>query len=290
MASNTNNVKLGVCSVTFDGVDLGYTKGGVDVEVKTETKKVMVDQFGNSEINEYITGRTCSAKVPLAETTLENLVRIMPGAVLVNTGAAKASGTCTFVTAAPVNTDKFTINGIDFTFKTVAIVGTNDIALAGITTVTLAAAALVTAIAASIDPLVSTISATSAAGVVTITADDAGTAGNSITLAKSFVTPANGVVSGATLTGGLNAAKAKVTVPNGIGTSLLSLAKRLVLHPVSNLPANRNDDFTIPLAMTPGEMAFSFKLDEERTFPATFTAYPDPVTKTLFIVGDESAV
>ena len=57
MSSNTENVKLGVCSVTFDGVDLGYTKGGVDVTIATTTKEVMVDQFGQSEINEYMKGR-----------------------------------------------------------------------------------------------------------------------------------------------------------------------------------------------------------------------------------------
>ena len=80
MPSSTDNVKLGVCSVTFNAIDLGYTKGGVDVEVTTETYKVMIDQFGNSEINEYILGRTVSVTTPLVETTLDNLVNIMPGA------------------------------------------------------------------------------------------------------------------------------------------------------------------------------------------------------------------
>lgn len=83
MASSTENVKLGVCSVKFNNVDLGYTKGGVEVDVSTTTKKVTVDQFGESEINEIITGRSIKVKVPLAETTLENLVAIMPGATLV---------------------------------------------------------------------------------------------------------------------------------------------------------------------------------------------------------------
>ena len=83
MASDIKNVKLGVCKVTFDGQDLGYTKGGVEVSVKTETHKVMVDQFGKTPINEYVMGREVTVKCPLAETTLENLVKIMPGATLV---------------------------------------------------------------------------------------------------------------------------------------------------------------------------------------------------------------
>lgn len=83
MSSDIKNVKLGVCKVLFDGVDLGYTKGGVEVQVKTDTHQVMIDQFGKTPINEYIMGRTVSVKVPLAETTLENMIKVMPGATLV---------------------------------------------------------------------------------------------------------------------------------------------------------------------------------------------------------------
>jgi len=173
MASDTKNVKLGVCSVSFNGVDLGYTKGGVDVEVKTTTKEVMVDQFGNSPVNEYILSRTCTAKVPLAETTLDNLVKIMPGAVL--------------VTDATVPTKK------------------------------------------------------------------------------------------------------KVTVPNAIGTSLLDLAEALVLHPIALASTDHSEDFTIPKAMTAGDVNYSYKLDQERVFTCTFKAYPDPTTKVLFVAGDSSA-
>lgn len=81
--SNTENVKLGVCRVTFGGEDLGFTKGGVEVSVETNTHEVTVDQMGETPINEYITSRSCKVTVPLAETTLENLVKIMPGATLI---------------------------------------------------------------------------------------------------------------------------------------------------------------------------------------------------------------
>jgi hypothetical protein len=86
MASDPQNVKLGVCTVLFDDVDLGYTKGGVTVEVTTETHPVTVDQFGNTPIDEIIMGRQVTATVPLAETTLDNLVKIMPGATLITDG------------------------------------------------------------------------------------------------------------------------------------------------------------------------------------------------------------
>lgn len=86
MPSSTQNVKVGVCSVEFGGTDLGYTKGGVAVEVTTESYKVTVDQFGQSVVNEVITGRSITVTTPLAETTVDNLVSIMPGATKVVDG------------------------------------------------------------------------------------------------------------------------------------------------------------------------------------------------------------
>jgi hypothetical protein len=91
MSSDTKNVKLGVCKVYFAGIDLGYTQGGVEVSVTTETHKVSVDQFGKTTINESVLGRDVKVKVPMAETTLRNMAKIMPGATLVETGAVAAS-------------------------------------------------------------------------------------------------------------------------------------------------------------------------------------------------------
>ncbi len=81
----TTNVKLGVCKVSLGGDNLGFTKGGVEVSVETESHTVMVDQLGSTPISEYITGRTCMVKVPMAETTIDHLTTIMPGAVIVGT-------------------------------------------------------------------------------------------------------------------------------------------------------------------------------------------------------------
>ena len=173
MPSSLSNVKLGVCSLTFNAVDLGYTKGGVDVEVSTETYTVMVDQFGNTPINDYIIGRTCTVTTPLAETTLDNLVSIMPGA--------------TKVTDAVDNT------------------------------------------------------------------------------------------------------KIKVDVVNGVGTNLIDSAQELVLHPIA-AGASVAEDFVIPKANTPGQMTFAYRLDEERIFNCTWTAYPDTsASNLLFTYGDKTA-
>jgi len=93
MASDTANVKVGVANITFDGTDLGYTKGGVEVEVTTEKYTVTVDQFGNTPINDYLIGRSISVTTPLAETTVDALVATMPGSTKIGTGAVKAEVT-----------------------------------------------------------------------------------------------------------------------------------------------------------------------------------------------------
>lgn len=80
---DTNNIKLGTCKISFGGEDLGLTLGGVELTVETTTHETKVDQFGETVVNEIITGRNVSVSAPLAETTLENLVRIMPGATLI---------------------------------------------------------------------------------------------------------------------------------------------------------------------------------------------------------------
>lgn len=86
MAKKTEDVKLGACNVFYDGQDLGYTSGGVEVQIETETKDITVDQLGNTKISEIIQGRNAKIKVPLAESVLENLVQVLPGASLSSNG------------------------------------------------------------------------------------------------------------------------------------------------------------------------------------------------------------
>lgn len=87
MASDTRNVKLGVCKVFYDGNDLGYTQGGVEFSVNTMTHKVNVDQFGKTTINETIIGRECTIKTPFAETTLQNMQALLPNLSLTLEGS-----------------------------------------------------------------------------------------------------------------------------------------------------------------------------------------------------------
>lgn len=82
MASSTENIKMGTCKITYDGVDLGFTMGGVEVTVATTTHETKIDQFGDTVANETVMGRTITIAAPLVETTLDNMALLMPGATL----------------------------------------------------------------------------------------------------------------------------------------------------------------------------------------------------------------
>ena len=268
MASSTNNVKLGVCTVEYGGVDLGYTKGGVEVEVATETFKVMIDQFGNTPIKEYITARTCMVRAPLAETTLEILRDIMPGATLTDNAVAQVT---TVTTATPSDATEYsiTINGSVYAFTTT---GTTEAGLTdGLVGVINADPARAMDATNGGDDLVLTgkISGQSYTVVETV-----GSAGSFDTVVET--TPA------------ATGAK-RVDVTTNVSTDLKAIAQTLKLHPVS-AGDDKNEDFIIPLCATGGSLQYSYKLDEERIFTAEFNAYPDDTQGgLLFQIGDEAA-
>lgn len=122
----------------------------------------------------------------------------LPGAsVVFEMGMAKATGTLTF--ASVVATDVFTVNGVSFTAVASGATG-NQFNVGADDTLT--AADAVRAINASASALVSGdagVTATSALGVITLTARTAGVTGNAITItsADATITPSD-----ARLTGG----------------------------------------------------------------------------------------
>lgn len=289
MKSTTKNVKLGVCQVFYAGVDLGYTQGGVEVTVKTDTHKVNVDQFGKTTVNEYIMGRDVSAKVPLAETTIENMVAIMPGATITTTGGGVATGTITIATN-PTNGETITVNGVTVTFKTAATAA-NEVTIGATASAT--ATALAAALNASVTPAIAAAQYSAAAAVVTVTYGAAlfGASGvktiegNDFTLATGTAS-AKVTMSGATLTGGSDPTAKSVSVTTSIGTDLLAIAKELRFHPKNKAATDLSDDFVIPLASTAGALNFAYKLENERIYNVEFMGYPDAANNgKLFTVG-----
>lgn len=284
MPSDIKNVKLGVCKVLFNGSDLGYTKGGVEVSVKTESHEVTVDQFGKTVINEYLMGRTISVKVPLAETTLPNLLATMPGATMVQYGGAYAAGTITIATQ-PTNGQTITVNGVTITFKTAgAIAGNNEVLIGASASATATnLAALFTA--SPTFALSGVFTATVNAAVVTLTNKMKGVAGNALAMATGT---AGAAVTFVAFAGGADGTPARVDVPSGVGINLLDYAQALVLHPVARPDADKSEDFTVFRAATAGGLEFAYKLEDERVFNVEFGGYPD-ATGRIFAIGDTNA-
>jgi len=81
----STNVKMGVCSVTLDGVDLGHTKGGVEVIYKPEFKDIEVDAYTGVP-DKVLVAEAFSAKVPLAERTAANVKNAIPAGTLSTAG------------------------------------------------------------------------------------------------------------------------------------------------------------------------------------------------------------
>jgi len=284
LSPNTQNIRLGTCSIRYKGVDLGYTMGGVEVEVTTTTHETKIDQFGDVVANEFIQGRNIMVSAPLAETTLDNMIKLMPGAAFVAEGGGQSTGTIT-VAANPADAETVTVNGQAITFKTTGAIAFNSEVNIGADT-TITASNLATLINLGSDNDFGNLGAVSAINVVTITYALYSAAGNSVGLIDG--TTGDLTLSGATLTGGSAPTKQRVEVSTGVGVSLLDIAGELTLHPIANAANDLTEDLVIPRAATPGGMSFSYKFDEERVFNAEFKGYPD-AAGVIFIYGDKTA-
>lgn len=84
--ADATKVALGVCSVSFDSVELGHTKGGVEVTYEPIWHDVTVDAYGESKVDKRLMGEHITAKVPLAEYTVANLKVGMPAGTIVTDG------------------------------------------------------------------------------------------------------------------------------------------------------------------------------------------------------------
>jgi hypothetical protein len=84
MAGNATKVEVGAAWVTYgtvagaigEVIDLGYTKGGISMELAESTEEITVDQMGDSPIKETRTGRKVTVTVPMAETDYARLAKM----------------------------------------------------------------------------------------------------------------------------------------------------------------------------------------------------------------------
>lgn len=72
------NVRVHSMDVTLNGVDLGHIKGGVEITYEPQYHDVMVDKYGETIVEKYLTGEKVTAKMALAEATIANIGVAIP--------------------------------------------------------------------------------------------------------------------------------------------------------------------------------------------------------------------
>ena len=76
---STELVKIGACSVSFDGVDMGYTTGGVQLRVSMNVEENSLLDKPPSSYDPIAVGYSVEAVCPFAETALATLSPMTPG-------------------------------------------------------------------------------------------------------------------------------------------------------------------------------------------------------------------
>lgn len=70
---------LGPCIIDFNSAELGPTFGDVLFRHIVESRPVLEDQKGVTEVDGVFVGAVCEVEVPLTRTTLAKLATVIPG-------------------------------------------------------------------------------------------------------------------------------------------------------------------------------------------------------------------
>jgi hypothetical protein len=71
---------LGPCTITFNSIVLGATKGGVKFKYAEESKPVNEDQKGVTNVDEIGVGASsCEVEIPMTRSTLSQLSKVIGG-------------------------------------------------------------------------------------------------------------------------------------------------------------------------------------------------------------------
>jgi len=74
--------EVGPCQIKYDGVDLGYTKGGVKFTDEVLKTEITYDQTGETVMDTVTKGRKSSVDVPLTNQQLSLIENLIAGATI----------------------------------------------------------------------------------------------------------------------------------------------------------------------------------------------------------------
>lgn len=83
MPADVDNIRLGHCEATYNSVDLGHTKGGVEITLSQDVYEATVDKYGSSPVKTFDKGLRVEVKLTLAEYQLDIMKAVINQAVKV---------------------------------------------------------------------------------------------------------------------------------------------------------------------------------------------------------------
>jgi len=76
--ANIQNVRMGVCSIVWNGVDVGHTLGGTKVTITRKLTPLKVDKYGDSNVDMVVTDVQMEAEAKVAEPVVALLKNAIP--------------------------------------------------------------------------------------------------------------------------------------------------------------------------------------------------------------------
>lgn len=288
------NIVLEPCSVTWNGTDLGYTDGDIEVTTDEQAVDIVAHQEGTNVLDAIRTGNSVEIALALKETSLAQLQ------TLIGTGGGNDSGvaqvtdiTCVADSSGSLNNTIMFITGKNPTTKVVTnyVVWFNvnsagtDPSIPGYTSVEVAVAtsaadtAVASALTSALDALAD-FGASAASEVVTVTnaeagavtAPDAGNTGFTVAIDTTGVSQLYGWGKSQNFTG------------------MLADSAKLVLHPVKNISSDLADDLAFWKAY-PVLNSIVKSGENPQMVNVTFRIFPDlskPDATRLFVLGDHT--
>jgi hypothetical protein len=228
MAGTLGNIKVEPCVAIFDGSDLGFTDGDIEVTMEEQGVEITAHQEGTNVLDMIRTGKMTELSLTLKETTVAKVAALLAHGGGTSTGVAEQT---TVDTIADSGGSLNNASGVGYcVWMNVNSAGI-DPSIPGFTSVPVALATGATAndvadaVATALDALADFTAANPGADIVTVvnaavgvrTAPDAGNSGFTIAVTVTGVSTLTGWGSTKDFTG------------------MLADAKKLILRPVVNV-------------------------------------------------------
>lgn len=284
------NIKVEPCSVEWDGVDLGFTEGDIEISMEEKGVEITAHQEGSNVLDMIRTGKSVELALTLKETAAAKLQAMLAAGGGSSAGVAEVfTILCVADVAGSLNNKVFFVYGESgagyAVWFNVNSAGT-DPSIPGFTSVPVALATGATAndvadaVYAALDALDDFSAPNPAAATVTVTnasagariAPDAGNSGFTLTVTTTGVSQLTGWGKSKDFSG------------------MLADAAKLVLHPVANAAGDYTGDIAFWKAY-PMLGSIVHSGENPKTIGVTFKVFPDSSKADavrLFAYGDHT--